>query len=97
MTGYDTFVSDGHAEYFGNHETLTSPAKYENLEIAKISNKEKFLERLKIHQNGGSDYMKFCHDCAENGVEKWTLDLETGTCNYYDTSGNTLLEEHFPL
>lgn len=76
VTGYDTFVSDGHAVYFGNSDALTAPPKYENLEVAQNSNKEKFIERLRIHQNGGSDYMTFCHDCAKNGVEKWTLDMK---------------------
>lgn len=97
VTAYDTFVFDGHAIYFGNPEPLNSPQKYEKLEVAQNSNKEKFIERLRIHQNGGSDYMTFCRDCAENGVEKWTLDMKAGTCTYFDTKGEIMIVEHFPI
>jgi uncharacterized protein YbcV (DUF1398 family) len=96
VTGYDVFVFDGHAEYFWNPETLISPPKYDSLEVGKISDTEKFREKLKLHQNGGTDYMTFCRDSAECGVEKWTLDLELGTCTYYDRGGNSLIVEHFP-
>jgi uncharacterized protein YbcV (DUF1398 family) len=65
--------------------------------VAENSNKERFIERLRIHQNGGSDYMTFCRDCADNGVEKWTLDMKAGTCTYFDTKGEIVIVEHFPL
>ena len=50
VTGYDTFVSDGHAEYSGNPTLLVSPEKYPSLKIADDVQAEKFIERLKIHQ-----------------------------------------------
>lgn len=50
VTGYDTFVSDGHAEYFGNPTVLTSAPKYAPLEIAKVTDKDYFIERLRLHQ-----------------------------------------------
>lgn len=95
VTAYDTYVSDGHTVYLGNTEPLISPAKYDTLIIAKYCNKERFLERLKLHQSGGTDYMTFCQDCAENGIKKWTLDMSAHTCTYYDTSGNAVHTERF--
>ena len=83
VTHYDTCVSDGHAVYLGNGESLVSPAKYDALGVAKNINSEKFIERLRLHQSGRTDYMTFCQDCAVCGVEKWTLDLEKGTCTYF--------------
>lgn len=97
VIAYDTYVSDGHAVYLWNDEPLISPPKYEPIEVAENTNKDIFIERLRIHQNGGSDYMTFCRDCAENGVEKWTLDLEAGSCTYFDIKWNTLVVEHFPI
>lgn len=94
---YDTYVSDGHTVYFGNSETLTSPSKYDPLKVAEVSNKEKFVERLRLHQGGGTDYMTFCRDCADSGVEKWTLDMKAGICTYYDRKGEVLIVEHFPV
>ncbi len=95
VTGYDTFVSDGHAEYFGNPTVLTSAPKYAPLEVTKVTNKDHFIERPRLHQRGGSDYMTFCQDCASSGVEKWTLDMVAHTCTYYDQKGNVLIVEHF--
>lgn len=51
VTGYDTFVADGHAEYFGNPTVLTSAPKYAPLEIAKVTDKDHFIERLRLHQS----------------------------------------------
>lgn len=96
VTAYDTHVSDGHAVYMGNPEPLISPAKYKPLIIADTTNTERFLERLRLHQSGGTDYMTFCRDCAENGIDKWILDLSEHTCTYYDRVGNSVYTEHFP-
>ena len=95
VTGYDTFVSDGHAEYFGNLEVLVSEVKYSPLPISSDVQKEYFEERLMLHQAGGTDYMTFCTDCAESGIEKWTLDMQAGTCSYYDKNKNLVLVEYF--
>ncbi|GAB0174337.1 MAG: DUF1398 family protein [Candidatus Altimarinota bacterium] len=96
VTAYDVYVTDGRAVYFGNPDPLNAPGKYEPLLISLDIKKDFFIERLKLHQNGGTDYMTFCRDCAESGVEKWTLDMKAGTCTYYDRSGNELIVEHFP-
>ena len=96
VTAYDTFVSDGHAVYLWNDKPLVSLAKYEELLVAEKSNREAFIERLKLHQSWGTDYMTFCRDCAENGVEKWTLDMKVGTCTYFDRNWEVLIVEHFP-
>ena len=96
VTAYDTYVSDGHTVYLGNAEPFVSPAKYDTLTIANTSNKTYFLERLRLHQSGGTDYTTFCQDCAECGIEKWTLDMTAHTCTYYDLAGSELIVEHFP-
>lgn len=92
---YDTFVSDGHAVYFGNPEILISEAKYETLSLSSEVKKDYFQERLKLHQAGGTDYMTFCQDSADSGIEKWTLNMPAGTCTYYDIFGNSVLVEYF--
>ena len=40
--------------------------------------------------------MKFCEDCAENGVEKWIVDLDQYTSIYFDKAGNEVLAEEIP-
>ena len=95
VTSYDTFVADGRSEYLWNPEVLVSPAKYGPLSISWKVDQERFEKKLRLHQSWGSDYMTFCQDCADCGVEKWTLDLVEKTCTYFDISGKNLLVEHF--
>lgn len=92
------YVSDGHAEYFGNDgANVKTDANYPSREIAEKSDGEKFRRLLKIHQQGQTDYSTFCVHAAETGVEKWTLDFEKMTCTYFDKAGNELLVEQIPL
>src|SRR5215469_15414733 len=76
VTGFETWVIDSHTEYFGsnNYKTQSQPM-YEELDIAETCDKQKFEDRLKIHQQGKTDYLTFCRDCAETGVERWIVSL----------------------
>src|SRR5690606_30031890 len=56
VTYYETFVMDGHTDYYGeNAYTTTSPASYEPLTIADIVNSQQFKKNLKEHQQGKTD------------------------------------------
>lgn len=97
VLGFETWVHDSHTVYFGSDSfTTKSEAMYEDLEIQNISNKDGFVEKLKSHQRGETDYFTFCKDCAENGIEKWIVSLEKMTCIYYDINGNEILVEQIP-
>lgn len=98
VTYYETYVTDGHTDYFGkdDYQTATAP-KYDALAIADISNIAQFQRDLKAHQQGQTDYMTFCNDCARSGVEKWVVCMEKMTCTYYDKAGNEMLAEQIPL
>ena len=97
VTSYETYVSDGHTDYFGKdaYQTSTTPA-YDTLFIAEISNAEQFKIDLKAHQQGQTDYPTFCKDCAKSGIEKWTVAMDKMTCTYYDKAENELLTEIIP-
>ncbi len=97
VRSFETWVKDSHTEYFGdNGHTVKSGPKYDELTIENNVNKELFVNQLKSHQRGDTDYMKFCEDCAETGIEKWIVDLNQFTCTYYDQSGNEILTEEIP-
>lgn len=97
VTSYGTYVSDGHAEYFGkNNYSIQSGAKYPAIQVAEKSAIEKFKQYLKIHQQGETDFPTFCKHSAETGVEKWVVDTDEMTCTYYDKTGNKMLEEAIP-
>ena len=97
VNAFETWVIDSHTEYFGKdgYQTKSKPM-YENLVIAEKSDKVKFSNYLKIHQQGKTDYARFCKDCAETGIEKWFASLDEMTCTYYDKSGNKILVEQIP-
>jgi uncharacterized protein YbcV (DUF1398 family) len=95
---YDMFVTDGHAVYVGlNGFKISSEAKYESLTIANKSDAATFRLRLKIHQQGATDYMTFCRDAAEAGIKKWTVDLEKMTCTYFNKAEKEVVVESIPV
>lgn len=95
---YITYVSDGHTDYFGKNDfKVSSPSGYDQLlNITSTINLDQFTTDLKLHQQGKTDYWRFCLDCAKSGVMKWQVDLGRMTCIYYDTLGNQILEEKIP-
>ena len=97
VTYYETFVTDGHTDYYGANDYKTSaPAKYEPLTIALKCNNEQFKADLKEHQQGKTDYPTFIGMSAKFGVEKWAVCMEKMTCTYYDKAGNEILVEKIP-
>lgn len=97
VSHYTAYVSDGNTEYFDteNHSAKTG-SKYDALQISENLNLENFKIQLKLHQQGGTDYMTFCKDCAENGVEGWKMDLNDMTCTYFDKKRKDILVEKVP-
>lgn len=94
---YETFVSDGRAEFYGadNYTTKSEP-KYPELTIANESNSEQFKHYLKNHQQGQTNFLTFCGHSAECGIEKWVVNTSEMTCIYYDLKGNEILKELIP-
>ncbi len=97
VLSYTTYVVDSHTEYSGaGNFRISSDAKYDALIISDKSSSEQFLNDLKTHQQGKTDYFTFCKDCAKSGVEKWVADLSNMTCTYFDKTGNEVLVEKIP-
>lgn len=97
VIAFETWVNNSHTEYFGNNGFSTkSEPMYDALAIAEQSNKTIFETRLKMHQQGRTDYFTFCKDCAETGIERWFADLNEMTCVYFDLAGNKILGEKIP-
>lgn len=94
---FETWVNDSHTDYSGeNGFKISSKPMYRNLEIANNSDPIKFKHYLSVHQQGQSDYLTFCKNCAETGIEKWFVSLVTMTCTYYDKAANEILVERIP-
>lgn len=95
--GYDTFVNDGHVEYFGadNYRALATET-YESISIASSVNKERFIEFLVMHQDGQTDYLTFCNHAAQCGIAHWSINIIEMTCTYFDTNLSPILIEKIP-
>ncbi len=97
VISFETWVFDSHTDYFGNEGYKTSSeSKYASLSISNSSNKELFINHLKSHQRGETDYYTFCKHCAETGIERWVVSLEEMSCSYYDIKGELVLVEIIP-
>ena len=97
VTGFETFVTDGHTDYFGEDGIkIQSDANHAVIKLADESDKDQFQEDLKDHQQGKTSYQTFCLDCAWSGVEKWVVDMAKMTCVYFDKAGNEMLAEAIP-
>lgn len=97
VTFYETYVEDGHTDYYGANEyKTTAPAKYEKLLIAEAVHPEEFKKELKEHQQGKTDFLTFINACARMGIEKWAVCMDKMTCTYFDASGNEILVELIP-
>lgn len=94
---YTQFVNDGHTVYVGKDDyTIQSDAKYPAFTISTNADAERLKQDLKIHQQGGTNYMTFCEQAAAAGVETWIVDMHNMTCTYYDKNGNEMLAEKIP-
>lgn len=97
VSHYTAYVEEGNTAYFdAENNAANTGSKYDQLTISETVNLDQFKSRLKLHQQGGTNYMTFCNDCAENGVKGWNMDLNKMTCTYFDTKGNEILEEKVP-
>jgi len=95
----DVYVSNGLSIYFDYEDNAqqVSPDEYPALIINEESSAGKLEHALKVHQQGETDYITFCKQAADAGVEKWVTDLEEMTCTYLNTEGNELVKENIRI
>ena len=97
VKGYDTFVNDGHVEYFGaDNYRVAATETYNTITVAPAANKERFIEFLVMHQDGQTDYLTFCNHAAQCGITKWSVNITEMTCTYFDSSDAEILIEKIP-
>jgi len=98
VQGYDIFVNDGHEEYFGADNYRVAATKtYDNIVIAPLANKERFIEFLVMHQGGQTDYPTFCNHAAQSGIAKWSVNILEKTCTYFDQAGSAIIIEKISI
>lgn len=97
VTHYDTYVANGRTTYYGaNNFAADDKPKYALLTVNTSSSSDKLKHSIAIHQQGQTDYLTFCHQAADAGVEKWTTHMLAMTVTYLDKQGNVLIAEPIP-
>lgn len=94
---YTTWLTDGHTDYEGAEQRLSSPAGHAPLPIAGRLDRAHFIACMKHHQQGGSDYPTICNEARACGVQRWVVDTEAMTCTYFTPGGEVVLVEHIPM
>lgn len=97
VISYEHYVSDGHVVYHGiDDQMISSDAKWQARGIATYANEEALKGHLQIHQAGQTDYPTFCRQAAEDGIEKWVVDMIKMKCIYFDKENTEVLIETIP-
>jgi len=97
VTHYDNFVADGQTKYYGtNNFVIDGEPKYPSMAVNDQSSADKLKHSISIHQQGQTDYLSFCSQAAEAGVEKWTTHIIEMTVTYLDKQGKKLTVEPIP-
>lgn len=97
LTTYEYWVNNGRITYYGeNGHIVNSAPKYQEMAIAKNPSATALRYTIAIHQQGQTDFLTFCNQAAEAGVEKWVIDTKTMLCIYYDIAGNEIVAELIP-
>jgi len=91
---YDSYLADGHSEYFGQDGyRIVSLPVHELLHVAETGQRETFLQHLRRHERRETTYLEMSRGLAQSGIEKWTFDTGSMTITYYDKAGREMLVE----
>ena len=90
----DSFLSDGHSEYFGEDGyRVVGTATHEELVVARVADADQAREHLQRAGQGESSYVEMSKGLAASGIAKWTFDTKRMTISYCDVAGNEVLTE----
>lgn len=91
---YDSYLADGHSEYFGQGDhRIVSLAAHEMLPVSETSQRETFLQHLRRHELRQTTYLEMSMGLAQSGIEKWTVDTGRMTMTFYNRAGEEMLVE----
>jgi uncharacterized protein YbcV (DUF1398 family) len=94
VQSYDSYITDGHSEYFGaDGYALTGPAFHEAFAVAETCDREQFLRYIQQVEREGAGYLEMSKALAGKGVQRWTFDTEELTITYRSKAGDVLLAE----
>jgi uncharacterized protein YbcV (DUF1398 family) len=94
---YEFMVSDGATVYHGDDGyQLEAAPVYAPQNIYPQASAAALQNVIAIHQQGQSDFLTFCKQASQAGVEKWVVDTRKMMCTYFAADGSILVEEPIP-
>ena len=94
---YEYLVRNGKTVYYGiDNFQVGSEAIYSEKVISESSSRATLKQIITGHQQGKTDFLTFCTQVADAGVEKWIVDTQAMRCSYYDLGGNAIVAEPIP-
>ncbi|PUZ29410.1 phage envelope protein [Chitinophaga parva] len=95
---YDFVVKNGQTEYHGaNGFQLNGDPIYAEKDIFAQASPAAVRQIIAEHQQGKTDFLTFCQQVADAGIEKWIVDTQAMLCIYYDLKGNSVVVEPIPV
>ena len=90
-------VQTGQVSYQASDgQVLTSTGYQATSPVAEQADQEQFVQILRNHQAGQTDFPTFCEETAQAGLYKWVIDLEQMTCSYLDLADQVVFVEAVP-
>ncbi len=94
LVTYDYLVQNGVTVYHGTDgHTVSADAIYPDLSINPNPSPQALQHAISIHQQGQTDFLTFCQQAADAGVERWVIDTQAMLCSYLDAQGNLMVAE----
>lgn len=90
-------IKDGKAIYNDKDGNQVAMAAFQVEAVAENLDKDYFMQQLKLHQSGQTDFPTFCKDTADAGIYKWDVDLLVKTCTYFDLNDQMVYSEPIPV
>ncbi|MER3482294.1 MAG: hypothetical protein C4332_03190 [Meiothermus sp.] len=67
---YDSYLTDGHSEYFGKQGHKVASPVHQKLSVAEQGNRKDFFQHLKLHEQGKTTYIEMSIGLGQSGIEK---------------------------
>jgi uncharacterized protein YbcV (DUF1398 family) len=97
IVSYDHLLKTGSNIFHGkNGQSVTLSNMGPAVDVSPQPNLELLKGYISMHQSGLTNYPTLCGQAGEAGVEKWTSDLLTMTCTYFDKSSHKMHVEIIP-
>lgn len=94
---YDYLVKNGQTTYHGaNGFRISSDPIYAEKAISVKASPIAVQQIIAAHQQGKTNFLTFCQQVADAGVEKWVVDTHAMLCTYFDVNGNSMVAEPIP-